>query len=48
MASRSSASTVWHVASVSSSVRCCNQKSNRVCMALYKQDQVANDEAGWS
>ena len=42
------AAPVWHVASVSSGVRCCNQKSNRVCMALYKQDQVANDEAGWS
>jgi hypothetical protein len=36
------------VASVSSGVRCCNQKSNRVWMALYKQDHIAIDEAGWS
>ena len=24
---------VWHVVSISSGVRCCNQKSNRVWMA---------------
>ena len=45
-ASQSSASTVWHVDSVSSGVRCCSQKSNRVWMALYRQDQVPNVEAG--